>query len=282
MTSDTHYTDSYTHTHNHTNTSAHSHHHSHTQSNLEDQQHYCRVIKYTTQEIITDEDPVTIIHPAAMSETTRNLTSPAAGKNPEQTAKSSPRPGAEAPRTPSQKADPLVPRSVASESQSHLGDVYEEGESQPPESSGGDDGEGEMVPAAGRINEKGEVIDDDGNAIGRITSGDPGKLAGFVVTQEGDVLDEDGRVVGKAEPLEDVASELNYTTSQQQQQEKNIQVYASRRLVITPSPYRIISMRLDAPQTKTKRTLVLPSRKSSFMPFLTNSGCEMNSATIRM
>ncbi|KAK7985507.1 hypothetical protein PG996_005253 [Apiospora saccharicola] len=29
----------------------------------------------------------------------------------------------------------------------------------------------EMVPAAGRINEKGEVIDDDGNAIGRVTDG---------------------------------------------------------------------------------------------------------------
>ncbi|OTA52731.1 hypothetical protein K449DRAFT_340387 [Hypoxylon sp. EC38] len=74
------------------------------------------------------------------------------------------------------------------------------------------EGEGEMVPAAGRINEKGEVIDDDGNPIGKVTEGDAHKFAGFIVTQEGDVLNEDGGVVGKAEPLEDVASELNYTT----------------------------------------------------------------------
>ena len=73
--------------------------------------------------------------------------------------------------------------------------------------------EGEMVPAAGRINEKGEVIDDDGNAIGRVTDGNAKDFVGYIVTQEGDVLDDEGGIVGKAEPLEDVASELgNYTT----------------------------------------------------------------------
>lgn len=77
---------------------------------------------------------------------------------------------------------------------------------------GSGDGEGEMVPAAGRINEKGEVVDDDGNHIGNVTSGKAKDFAGFVVTQEGDILNEDGGVVGKAEPIEDVASELNYTT----------------------------------------------------------------------
>lgn len=85
-------------------------------------------------------------------------------------------------------------------------------ESQLGGSSSNGDNEGEMVPAAGRINEHGEVIDDDGNPIGRVTDGDPSNFAGYVVTQEGDVLDADGDVVGRAEPLDDVASNLNYTT----------------------------------------------------------------------
>ncbi|KAI0019201.1 hypothetical protein F4780DRAFT_771389 [Xylariomycetidae sp. FL0641] len=66
-----------------------------------------------------------------------------------------------------------------------------------------ENGEGEMVPAAGRINEKGQVIDDDGNPIGKVTQGDASQFNGFIVTQEGDILDEDGGVVGKAQPLED-------------------------------------------------------------------------------
>ncbi|KAI1864426.1 uncharacterized protein JN550_008983 [Neoarthrinium moseri] len=86
----------------------------------------------------------------------------------------------------------------------------DDSESQIEASNEGD--EGEMVPAAGRINEKGEVIDDDGNAIGKVTSGNAKDFVDFVVTQEGDILDSEGDVVGKAEPLEDVASELNYTT----------------------------------------------------------------------
>jgi hypothetical protein len=69
-----------------------------------------------------------------------------------------------------------------------------------------------MVPAAGRINDQGEVIDDDGNPIGKVTDGEASRFSGFIVTQEGDILDEDGGIVGKAEPLDDVASDLNYTT----------------------------------------------------------------------
>ncbi|KAH9890168.1 hypothetical protein F4778DRAFT_796438 [Xylariomycetidae sp. FL2044] len=111
---------------------------------------------------------------------------------------------------------PSAPRSMPDTSRSES-QVEESGE-----------GEGEMVPAAGRINENGEVIDDDGNPIGKVTDGDAQKFIGFIVTQEGDILNDDGGVVGKAEPLEDVASELNYTTksgrgtaqqSQPQQQE---------------------------------------------------------------
>ncbi|KAI1480974.1 hypothetical protein F4774DRAFT_408414 [Daldinia eschscholtzii] len=75
------------------------------------------------------------------------------------------------------------------------------------------EGEGEMVPAAGRINEKGEVTDDDGNPIGKVIEGEAHKFTGFIVTQEGEVLNENGSVVGRAEPLGDVPSEFgNYTT----------------------------------------------------------------------
>ncbi|RYP86366.1 hypothetical protein DL769_000750 [Monosporascus sp. CRB-8-3] len=113
-------------------------------------------------------------------------------------------------------ADPSVPRTVRDESQP-LGQESR---------NNNDDGEGEMVPAAGRINEDGEVVDDDGNVIGRVVSSsgggtDPKDLVGYVVTQEGDVLDHGGGVVGKAEPLEDdhenddgaSSPEPNYTTA---------------------------------------------------------------------
>ncbi|KAI1826798.1 hypothetical protein F4861DRAFT_496326 [Xylaria intraflava] len=72
--------------------------------------------------------------------------------------------------------------------------------------------EDDLVPAAGRINDHGEVIDDDGNPIGKVTGGETSKFAGYVVSQEGDILDEDGGVVGKAEPLEGAGTDPNYTT----------------------------------------------------------------------
>ncbi|KAI1503420.1 hypothetical protein F5X99DRAFT_375184 [Biscogniauxia marginata] len=167
-----------------------------TQSHIHpNQQHPSRVVvTTTTQQLITDEDPVTIIHPAAMSgiaESAKGLTSPL-GKITEQS------PDVEKPGDVG--SVPSAPRSMPDTSESNVA-LSNEGE-----------GEGEMVPAAGRLNEKGEVIDDDGNPIGKVTNGDATKFAGFIVTQEGEILDDDGEVVGKAEPLDDVASELNYTT----------------------------------------------------------------------
>ncbi|KAH9999700.1 hypothetical protein F4779DRAFT_605233 [Xylariaceae sp. FL0662B] len=169
----------------------------HTQDS--EKQHSRVVLTTISQHILTDENPVTVIHPAAMSgiaESARNVSnvsSPQAGKTSELSHHVK-RTGDEA------ASHASAPRSVPDPSQSHA-DESNEGE-----------GEGEMVPAAGRINEKGEVIDDDGNPIGHVTNGNAQKFVGFIVTQEGDILDEDGGVVGKAEPLEDVASELHYTT----------------------------------------------------------------------
>ncbi|KAI1353904.1 hypothetical protein F5Y01DRAFT_312498 [Xylaria sp. FL0043] len=128
---------------------------------------------------------------SGIAESAKSATSPQAGKTASQSGQTE-----KAPQTPQNQT---APRSIPDVSESHL------------ESSSGDN-EGEMVPAAGRINDEGEVIDDDGNPIGKVTDGEASKFAGYIVTQEGDILDEDGGVVGKAKPLDDVASDLNYTT----------------------------------------------------------------------
>ncbi|KAI1320590.1 hypothetical protein F5Y16DRAFT_405568 [Xylariaceae sp. FL0255] len=130
---------------------------------------------------------------SGIAESAKGLSSPQ-GKAQSQAGQATENP----PQTPQ---NPEAPRSMPDDSGSNF-----------EASNSNEDNEGEMVPAAGRINEKGEVIDDDGTPIGKVTSGEASKFAGFVVTQEGDILDNDGGVVGKAEPLEDVASELNYTT----------------------------------------------------------------------
>lgn len=152
------------------------------------------------QDLNIHENPVAVIHPAAMSgiEDTANSVKSAANTHNNapsragQTAQSVPQ-TPQAQSAPRSMPEPDIP-------DSQLG------------SSSGDN-EGEMVPAAGRINDDGDVIDDDGNAIGKVTTdGDASRFAGYVVTQEGDILDQDGGVVGRAEPLEDVASNLNYTT----------------------------------------------------------------------
>ncbi|KAI1743014.1 hypothetical protein F4680DRAFT_445487 [Xylaria scruposa] len=127
---------------------------------------------------------------SGIAESAKDVTSPQGKAASQQTENN-------APQTPQRQQS--APRSMPDVSESHL------------ESSSGDN-EGEMVPAAGRINDNGEVIDDDGNPIGKVTDGEASKFAGYVVTQEGDILDEDGGVVGKAEPLEDTVSNLNYTT----------------------------------------------------------------------
>ncbi|KAM3080386.1 hypothetical protein ACMFMG_005344 [Clarireedia jacksonii] len=60
----------------------------------------------------------------------------------------------------------------------------------------------EIIPAA-EVNEAGDVVDDDGNVIGRVTEGDKSKLGGSLVSEEGDIIDKDGNVVGKADPIEE-------------------------------------------------------------------------------
>lgn len=133
---------------------------------------------------------------SGIAESAKDVTSPL-GKAASQTNQSENNAFNNAPQTPQHQQS--APRSMPDVPESQLG------------SSSGDN-EGEMVPAAGRINESGQVIDDDGNPIGKVTDGEASKFAGYIVTQEGDILDQDGGVVGKAEPLEDTASNLHYTT----------------------------------------------------------------------
>lgn len=122
----------------------------------------------------------------------------------------------EAPETPTKASKPISDTKLEQSAPRSVPDIDDsESQSQADASNSGEGDEGEMVPAAGRINEKGEVIDDDGNAIGKVTNGNAKDFVDFIVTQEGDILDSNGGVVGKAEPLEDVASDLaeNYTTT---------------------------------------------------------------------
>ena len=49
------------------------------------------------------------------------------------------------------------------------------------------------------VQESGEILDKDGNVLGKISEGDPADLVGMALNAEGEILDEDGDVVGRAE-----------------------------------------------------------------------------------
>ncbi|KAJ6039583.1 hypothetical protein N7444_008488 [Penicillium canescens] len=53
------------------------------------------------------------------------------------------------------------------------------------------------------VNEKGQILDDDGNAVGTLVEGEPSDLAGQVVGEGGEILDEDGDLIGRVELLSD-------------------------------------------------------------------------------
>ncbi|KAI9759730.1 MAG: hypothetical protein M4579_002115 [Chaenotheca gracillima] len=53
--------------------------------------------------------------------------------------------------------------------------------------------------AAGSVDKDGNVVDEQGNVIGKLSEGDAAKLGGSTVDQEGDVLDEEGNILGKAQ-----------------------------------------------------------------------------------
>ena len=61
--------------------------------------------------------------------------------------------------------------------------------------------------AAGIVGKSGEVVDDTGNTVGKITEGTPADLVGNVVTATGDIIGKDGGVVGKALPVDEDGEE---------------------------------------------------------------------------
>jgi len=74
-----------------------------------------------------------------------------------------------------------------------------------------DDDEEEAVPV-GKVDKEGNVIDDEGNPIGKVDDMSD-KIVGSVVDQEGDILDEEGNVIGGAS-LGDLASKAGGAASE--------------------------------------------------------------------
>ncbi|CRK37540.1 hypothetical protein BN1708_007407 [Verticillium longisporum] len=60
--------------------------------------------------------------------------------------------------------------------------------------------------AAGVVGKSGEIVNEQGETVGKITEGDPGDLVGNVVTATGDIVGKDGGIVGKALPLDNASA----------------------------------------------------------------------------
>ncbi|CRK41203.1 hypothetical protein BN1708_008470 [Verticillium longisporum] len=72
--------------------------------------------------------------------------------------------------------------------------------------SAGQDEISESNLAAGVVGKSGEIINEQGETVGKITEGDPGDLVGNVVTATGDIVGKDGGIVGKALPLDNASA----------------------------------------------------------------------------
>ena len=59
-----------------------------------------------------------------------------------------------------------------------------------------------------KVEESGEILDAEGEPLGKLTAGDPADLEGMEIGDNGEILDEDGDVVGRAEVLEDRAQAM--------------------------------------------------------------------------
>jgi hypothetical protein len=57
-----------------------------------------------------------------------------------------------------------------------------------------------------KLNKKGNIIDDEGEVIGRLVEGDPKACAGKIPNVKGEILDKDGKVIGKVEIVEGQAA----------------------------------------------------------------------------
>lgn len=66
----------------------------------------------------------------------------------------------------------------------------------------------EAIPA-GSVNKDGDVVDNDGQVIGRVNGDKASQLAGSMVDQEGDVLDDEGNIIGHADTVAESMKEVD-------------------------------------------------------------------------
>ncbi|KAF2088300.1 hypothetical protein K490DRAFT_40031 [Saccharata proteae CBS 121410] len=57
-----------------------------------------------------------------------------------------------------------------------------------------------------KVNQAGEILNDDGDTVGRVVEGDVADLNGMTVNENGEILDDDGDVVGRCEVHPDAAN----------------------------------------------------------------------------
>jgi hypothetical protein len=89
-------------------------------------------------------------------------------------------------------------------------------------------------PLAGRrVNREGNVVDEDGNLIGKLTSGDPTTCSGKEIDDDGDVVDQKGTVIGHCTLLDDLPKEVEQTPEETPEEKaKKEQAETDRKLAI--------------------------------------------------
>ncbi|KAI9811341.1 MAG: hypothetical protein M1827_005501 [Pycnora praestabilis] len=70
------------------------------------------------------------------------------------------------------------------------------------------------------LSEDGQILDKEGEPVGKLTEGDPEVLAGQTLNENGEILDEDGDVVGRAEVLPEKAQALAQAAKDAEEAEK--------------------------------------------------------------
>ncbi|KAF1810547.1 hypothetical protein P152DRAFT_88875 [Eremomyces bilateralis CBS 781.70] len=64
-----------------------------------------------------------------------------------------------------------------------------------------------------KINEEGEVVDDDGNVLAQLAEGEVDQVKGLTLNDQGEVIDADGNVLGKVELTDGAAEKLGESVS---------------------------------------------------------------------
>lgn len=83
-----------------------------------------------------------------------------------------------------------------------------------------------------RVNREGNVVDEDGNIIGKLTSGDPNICNGKEIDDDGDVVDQKGTVVGHCTLLQDLPKETPEEKEKAEQLERDKKLAAQMSVCI--------------------------------------------------